>query len=87
MYGVGVDHNTNSHQGVQCTVKDLVAEEWDDPSSMLLKQEKQFHVSHERIASEELQLQERLIYLSEKTKIQTQRSDQCINLNVYFYFF
>lgn len=78
MYGVGVDHNTNSHQGVQCAVKDLVAEEWDDPGSMLLKQENQFYVSHERIASEELQLQERLIYLSEKTKIQTKRSDRCI---------
>jgi hypothetical protein len=77
LYGVGVDHNTNSHQGVQCTVKDLVAEEWDDPSSMLLKQEKQF-VSHEGIASEELQRQERLMYLSEKTKTQTKRSDRCV---------
>ena len=37
--GVRVNHNTYCHQGVESKVKDLVAEKWNDPSSMLLERE------------------------------------------------
>ena len=36
---VGVNHHTNGYQGVKGKVKDLVAEEGNDPSGMLLKNE------------------------------------------------
>lgn len=33
---MGINHHTNGYQRVKGEVKDLVAEEWDDPSRMLL---------------------------------------------------
>lgn len=34
--GVWVNHDTYSYQSVEGEVKDLVAEKWNNPSSMLL---------------------------------------------------
>lgn len=42
LYGVWVDHNADSNQGVESKVKYLVAEEWDDPSGTQLKQRNVF---------------------------------------------
>lgn len=36
LHRIGVNHHTNGYQCVKGKVEDLVAEEWDDPSSMLL---------------------------------------------------
>ena len=36
LHCVGIDHNTDGYQGVKGKVEDLVAEKWNDPSSMLL---------------------------------------------------
>ena len=36
---VWIDYDAHSHQGVECKVKYLVAEEGDDPGGMQLNQE------------------------------------------------
>lgn len=38
LYGVGVHHDADGHQGVESKVKYLVAEKWDNPGSTQLKQ-------------------------------------------------
>lgn len=52
LYGVWVNHNADSDQGVESKVKYLVAEKWDDPGGTQLKQRYVFYVL-------------RLMYLSE----------------------
>lgn len=37
LHRVGINHHTNGYQRVKGKVEDLVAEEWNDPSCMLLR--------------------------------------------------
>lgn len=37
LHRVGIYHHTNGYQCVKGKVEDLVAEEWNDPSGMLLR--------------------------------------------------
>lgn len=46
---VWVNHDADSHQRVESKVKDLVAEEGDDPCSAQLRQVKDQHTSHYRV--------------------------------------
>lgn len=41
LYSVGVNNNTYCYQSVKSKVKELVAEERNDPCSMLLKEKKE----------------------------------------------
>lgn len=41
LHRVGINHHTNGHQRVKGKVEDLVAEEWNDPSCVLLVGRKQ----------------------------------------------
>lgn len=37
LHRIGVNHHANGYQRVEDKVKDLVAEEWNDPGCMLLR--------------------------------------------------
>lgn len=37
LHCVGINHHANGYQCVKGKVEDLVAEEWNDPSSVLLR--------------------------------------------------
>lgn len=38
LHRIGVHHHANGHQRVEDKVKDLVAEEWNDPGRVLLRE-------------------------------------------------
>ncbi len=40
LHRVGINHHTNGYQRVKGKVEDLVAEEWNDPSGVLLRGER-----------------------------------------------